>query len=152
MPIIKRNFPGNKTQDQGAISNITYSEPSGAVKVAEVGRHLLPIPTPGSGTGYTTDVSGTPRSLPFKGINLAVYNNANAVGSITLGSLSSVASLASGATDAAGNVGIPCPPNAWTYIATSSQQWAISSAATLLVFTIDDVSNVQVVSQDNAST
>src|SRR5271156_1204945 len=109
--IQKRNFPGNTTQDQGSISNLTYSNPSGAEKTTEVGRHLLPLSKPGVGNGYSTDVSAAAYALPSAGRNLAVYNSAGTVGSITFGSASTVASLASGVTDSSGNVGLPCPAN-----------------------------------------
>lgn len=150
MAIKNRTIPGNKVRDHSSIEAIAYNEASGAKKVAEVGRHLLPLPTPGTGTGYTTNVT-TVTSLPL-GVNLAVYNNAVAVGSITLGSASTVASLAPGVTDTAGNVGIACAPNAWTYIATADQHWVIASAATLLTYMIDDPSTIVIQPQTNAST
>lgn len=152
MAINKRNLPSNAVQDPGAIDVLEYNNSAGARKVAEVGRHLIPLPTPGVGTGYTTNVSAAAFALPSAGKNLAVYNNAGAVGSITLGTASSVASLAPGVTDSSGNVGIACAPNAWTYIACGPQNWVISSAATLLVYLIDDDTSIQVQSQNNAST
>lgn len=143
--IKKRNFPGNMTQDLGAIGNLTYSNPSGAEKITEVGRHLIPLPTPGTGTGYTTDVSSAAYALPSAGRNLAVYNNSGSVGSITFGSASTVASLAVGVTDSSGNVGLPCMPNSWSYFASGYSNYVISSASTLLVFLINDDSSIQAV-------
>lgn len=138
-----RNVPGNKTHDPSSIINNQYNEASGAEKNTEVGRHLLPIPYLLLGVlSYTTDAS-TIRTLPHKGMNLAIYNNAGAVGSITLGEDGAQASLAPGVTDATGHVGIPCEPNAWTYIACSESQFVIASAATLLVFIIDDNSSIK---------
>lgn len=137
-----RNVPGPQSYDQGTIQNNQYNEAAGSQKNSEVGRHLLPIPFQGEGIAYTTDAS-TVRVLPRKGMNLAVYNNAGAVGSITLGEDGTIATLAPGVTDAAGHVGIPCTPNQWTYIACSTQQWVIASAATLLVFIIDDNSSIK---------
>jgi len=135
-----RNVPGHQSYDQGSIQNNQYNEAAGSQKNSEVGRHLLPIPL--SASSFTTDAS-TIRVLPRKGMNLAVYNNAGALGSITLGESAAQASLAPGVTDATGHVGLPCPPGQWTYIACSTQQWVISSAATLLVFIIDDNSSIK---------
>lgn len=128
-----------KTVDGLEIANASYSNSSGAQKNAEVGRHLKPLNA--SGTTFTTDAS-TARSLPAKGRNLAVYNNAGAIGSVTLGTDATVASLAAGVADAAGNVGIPCKPNDWTFIACYDKNYVISSAATLLVFLIEDDSTI----------
>ena len=44
--ILKRNQNGNQVQDPSAIANFEYNQAAGAQKVAEVGRHLLPLPTP----------------------------------------------------------------------------------------------------------
>jgi hypothetical protein len=152
MAIQKRNLPSNSVQDPGAIDVLEYNNAAGARKIAEVGRHLVPLATPGSGTGYTTDVSSAAFPLPSAGRNLAVYNNNTTVGAITLGNDNTITALAAGATDSSGRVGIPCAPNAWTYIACGSQNWVKSSAATLLVFLIDDDTFIQVQSQNNAST
>jgi hypothetical protein len=124
--------------DPGTVSNQTYNRASGAQKNTEVGQHLKPITFNNAGTiAFTTDAS-TARSLPSKGRNLAVYNNAVAIGAVTLGDDSTMAALAAGVTDATGNVGIPCAPGAWTYIACNNRQWVKSTAATLLVFVIED--------------
>lgn len=137
MAIFKRFF--NKVQDPSAISNLTYNEAAGAQKNMEVGRHLLPL-TDGAGA-FTTDAT-TARLLPSKGRTLAVYNNAGAVGAITLGSATYVPTAqVAGAVQAATegqNVGIPCAANSWTYIACGQQDQVISTAATLLVFLVDD--------------
>jgi hypothetical protein len=146
--IQKRNFPGDQTLDPSSIDNLEYNNAAGAKKVAEVGRHLLAI-TLGGGA-FTTDAS-TIRPLPGQGKNLAVYNNNTAVGSVTLGEASTQLSLAPGVTDASGHVGIPCAPNSWTYIACGPSNWVISSAATLLVFIIDDSTSIKKQSNDNAS-
>lgn len=139
----QRTFPGNKVQDPSTIANHTYNEQSGAQKNMEVGRKLLPL---GDGaSGYTTDAT-TAKKLPSKGKNLAVYNNAGAVGSVTLGTNTpALVSQAPGAVQASTNgqsVGIPCTPNDWTYIAAGEHDWVIASAATLLVFIIDDNSSI----------
>lgn len=110
---------------------------SGAKKVLTVGPHLIPIPT-SSPTVFTTNVSGTPVGLPKLGLNLAIYNNAGAVGTVTIGNTPSITSQAIGASDTAGNVGCACPPNAWTYLSMGNNRWVISSAATLIVYLIED--------------
>lgn len=138
-----RNLPGNNVQDPATLHNLEYSNSAGSKKVSEVGRHLLPLKfISGGALAYTTDAS-TARVLDSPGKLLAVYNNANAVGSVTLNESSAIASLAPGATDSTGHVGIPCPPNAWTYIACDKSNWVISSAATLLVFLIDDETSIK---------
>jgi hypothetical protein len=121
--------------DAGSAVSQSYNEQAGAQKNTEVGRYLVPLKS--DATTYTTDAS-TARALPSKGRNLAIYNNANAVGSATLGDDASMASLGAGAADSNGNVGIPCKPNDWTYIACNERQFVRTSASTLLVFLIED--------------
>lgn len=144
-PVIKkRNQDSNQTQDMAAIANFEYNQAAGAQKVAEVGRHLLPLPVPGTGSGWTTDVSGGAYALPAAGKNLAVYNSDSAVAAITFGADGTVTALAAGATDSSGRVGLPCQPNAWSYFAAGYSTFVISSAATLLVFLINDNTTIQV--------
>lgn len=138
-----RNLPSDKVQDPSSISNLTYSNTAGANKNTEVGRHLLPIPVVTAGVlSYKTNVT-VATVLPCKGRNLAVYNNAGAVGSITLGEDATITALAAGVADATGHVGIACPPNDWTYIACGEQNWVIGTAATLLCYLIDDDTSVK---------
>jgi len=129
-----RNVKGNKIQDQGAILNNQYSQSAGAEKNTEVGRHLVPL-NDGAG-GFTTNAT-TAKILPQLGRNLAIYNN-GAIASLTLGDSAAVVSLAPGVTDAAGNVGIALKPNDWTYVACNERRWVIASAATALVYLIED--------------
>jgi hypothetical protein len=121
--------------DPGQIVNHSYNQAAGAQKNIEVGKHLVPLKS--DATTYTTDAS-TARALPSKGRNLAIYNNAGTVGVVTLGDSAGMAALTIGATDADGNVGIPCKPNDWTYIACNEKQFVKTSAATLFVFLIED--------------
>lgn len=139
MPKNIRNQQGQSIQDPSSISNLTYNEMAGAQKNSEVGRKLLALPDGAS--GYTTNAT-TAKKLPKMGANLAVYNNAGAVGSITLGTntptlTSQAPGVVLAGTDGR-SVGIACPPNDWTYIAAGDLDWAIASAATLLVYLIDD--------------
>lgn len=136
-----RNFPGDKVQDQGALSNIVYNNAAGAEKNTDVGKHLLPL---GDGAGGFTTNATTAKKLPSQGRNIAVFNNASDVESITLGESSAVSSLASGVTDANGHVGIPCKGLDWTYIACNESDWIISSSANLLVFLINDDTTIKV--------
>jgi len=149
MAKIQRVFPGNKTQDPSAISNHTYNEHAGAQKNVEVGRKLKPLNS--SATAWTTDAT-TVRTLPSKGRNLAVYNNAGAVGSITLGFVANTGTQLTPVSQAPGavqantdgqNVGIACAPNDWTYIACGDQDQVIASAATLLVYLIEDDTSIK---------
>lgn len=139
MAINKRNT--NNIKDTGQLENLTYNEYSGSKKVSEVGRKLSPMDD-GTGAGYTTDAS-TARVLPGMGKNLAVYNNASSVAAISLGDDNTIAALTPGQCDSNGNVGIPCAPNAWTYVACGSKTWVRSSVATLLVFLIDDDTQIR---------
>lgn len=149
MAINKRNQEGQAILDPASIEGLSYNNAAGSRKSSEVGRHLLPL---GDGAGAFTTNATVIKVLPALGKNLAVYNNSGTVASITLGESSGQASLAVGATDASGHVGIPCQPNAWTYIACNMSQWVIASSANLLVFIIDDETYIRQQSQNNAST
>jgi len=142
--IKKRNVPGNTVQDPSAISVNEYSNAVGAIKTSENGRHLLPLPTPTVGTGYTTTPT-VAYALPSAGRNLAVYNSTGTAGSITFGTDNTVTALAGGTTDSSGRVGLPCPGNSWSYFASGYSNWVISSAGTLFVFLINDDSSIQAV-------
>jgi hypothetical protein len=131
-----RKIDGTRVVSPGDADVFTYSGPAGARKSTEVGRKLIPIPTPAASPAWTTNIATAVAIQPGK--NIAVYNNANAMGSITFGSAGTVASLAAGAVDANGNVGLPCPPNSWSYFASGESNFMISSAATMLVFLIAD--------------
>lgn len=138
-----RTIPGGATLDPSTIDNLEYNNPAGSKKVSEVGRHLIPLKyISGGNVAYTTDAS-TARALDRAGACLAVYNNSGSVASVTLGEDGSIASLAAGVTDANGHVGIPCAPNAWTYIACGHSNWVITSSASLMVFLINDLSSIK---------
>jgi len=137
----QRNLPGTAVRDASIIDNLIYSESSGGQKNVTVGPHLLPLPNGAS--GYTTDAT-TAKVLPSPGKNLAVYNNAGVVGSITFGEDNTVTAQAPGAIQAGTqHVGIACPPNSWSYLAAGPQNWVIASAATLLVYLIDDETSIR---------
>lgn len=138
-----RNVPGNNVQDPSTIANLTYNEAAGAQKNTDVGRYLVPMVFVSVGViTYTTDAT-TARALSKKGANLAVYNNSATLGSITFGDDASVASLAAGAVDANGNVGVACKPNDWTFLSAGDRSWLKSSAATLLVYVIYDETSIK---------
>ena len=139
-----RNVPGQEIQDPSMIENLEYNNAAGSKKVSEVGRHLLPLKFINAGAlAYTTNAT-TAKVLDAPGACLAVYNNSGSVASITLDESSAIVSLAVGVTDANGHVGIPCLPNAWTYIACGNSNWVIASSANLLVYLIDDNSSMHV--------
>lgn len=127
-------------QDQSSIDSMLFNPQAGAQKNMEVGRHLLPLKS--SGTAFTTDAT-TARALSSKGKCIAVYNNAGAIGAVTLGDDAAMAALAAGVCDASGNVGIPCAAGQWTYIACYDRQFVKSTAATLLVFEIADDTSIK---------
>ena len=135
-PKINRVIPITALSDSMSIDSIVYNFQSGANKNLPIGPHLLPIPT--SSTTWTTSVNAAAVGLPAVGMNLAIYNNAGTAGSITIGATPAVTSQAIGAVDTNGNVGCACPPNSWTYLSMGNNQWVISSAATLIVYMIDD--------------
>lgn len=139
-----RQNQGFQVYDPSAIDNLEFNAAAGSHKISEVGRHLLPIPyVSGGSVAYTTQANAAPVILPILGTNLAVYNNSGSLASLTLGEDNTITSLAAGTTDASGHVGIPLAPNSWTYIASASQQWVITSAATVLVFMIDDTTGIK---------
>lgn len=115
--------------------SLSFNQASGARKTLPTGPHLLPIPS-GAGT-WTTNVT-TATNLGMMGLNIAVYNNSGSVGTVTIGNSSSITSQAIGASDANGNVGVPCTPNSWTYLSMGTNSWIIASAATLFVYLYDD--------------
>lgn len=131
-----RSIDNRSIADPHSIDNAQHNQSAGAKKIMNVGPVLLPLPTGATFTCNATTAVG----LPAIGKNIAVYNNANAVGSITLGTDGTVTVLASGVINASGQAGIACPPNAWTYISMGTQQFIIASAATLLVYMVDDAS------------
>lgn len=124
----------SKNFDPQVTASNSYNDPAGAQKNVDVGAKLKPIQI--ADMSWTTDAT-TARQVPA-GTQLMVYNNAGAVGSVRFGQDSSVVSGAAGAVDANGNVAIPCKPNDWTLVASSTDTWVVTSAATLLVFIIDD--------------
>jgi hypothetical protein len=136
--IKERQLPGDQSRDPSIVELLTYNERAGARKSVEVGRALIPL---GDGaSGFTTNAATAPRILPSAGRNLAIYNNAGAVGSVTVGD-NTMTSQAPGAVQISGSnvfVGVPCPPNSWTYLSSGQWNWVAASAATLLVFLIDD--------------
>jgi hypothetical protein len=144
MPKNIRQTQGQNIYDPSNIEALEFNPAAGSKKVSEVGRGLLPLKyISGSSVAYTTDAS-TARRLDFPGKCLAVYNNSGTLGSVTLGSANTAPSLlAAGVPDASGNVGIPCQPNAWTYIACNLNTWVIANASTTMVFLIDDETNIK---------
>lgn len=124
--------------DSASIDNLTFNQRAGALKNMEVGRVLVGLDL--DATTKTTDAS-TARALPYKGACLAIYNNSSSVAAITLGSDSSITALAPGAC-AGGNVGVPCTPNDWTFLACYDKQWVKTTASVLLVFLIADDTTV----------
>jgi hypothetical protein len=125
-------------QDPNGIKAAEYNPASGGQKSLAVGPRLLPIPT-GATTWTTTPTTRT--ALPALGLNIAVYNNSGAVGSIVIGGIA-ITTLAPGATDASGNVGVACPPNAWTWLSMSNNQYVITSVSTLLVYIMEDPTRI----------
>lgn len=149
--IRNRAIPSDQTRDPASIELLTYNEKSGSRKSSEVGRALIPIPI--AAGAYSTDAS-TQRALGLAGLNLAIYNNSAAVHAVTVGD-STVAAQAAGAVqNSSGNifVGVPCAPNAWTYLAAAQWNFVITDSSALIVFIIDDPTYIQTQPANNAST
>lgn len=130
----------NANFDPSSVSNDGYSTYAGAHKVSPVGHKLIPITT-ADGVGTT---NATTSQNVGGGATLAIYNNSGSLGVVTTGG-PTVTSLALGVSAASSDpanitpsVGIPCMPNAWTYINTYDHTHVIVSAATLFVFVIKD--------------
>jgi len=133
---MSKNVRTNQDQalDQGTIANLGFNEAAGVHKVAQAGLKLKPfclVPD----TTYTTDFS-TRRNVG-QGVTLACYNSTAAALAITTGDIT-VTALAVGVANAAGKVGIPVPANSWFYLNTFTDTHAITSAAGLMVFIVED--------------
>ena len=128
-----------KWQQSGCDTESVEHNPSaGARKSLEIGPHLLPIPVVTSGSpSFTTNVT-TATILPYVGANLYVYNNSSTAYSITIGNSSAITAQAIGASDANGNVGVACMPNAWTLLSTGLNRWVIANNASLIVYMVED--------------
>jgi hypothetical protein len=118
--------------------SIEYNPASGACKSLIVGPRLLPIPV---GATWTTNVT-TATALPTLGCLVSIYNNSGTAGSVTVGQNATIASQAIGAFDANGNVGVACAPNAYTNLSLGNNQWIIASAATLIVYLVEDPTSI----------
>ncbi len=148
--ILERTLDGSYSVDPSSIELLTYNPRSGARKSVEVGRALLPL---GDGAGGYTTNAATPKILPSAGKDLAIYNTAGAVGSVTVGD-NTMVPQAAGAVQISGTnvfVGVPCPPGTWTYLAAGQWNWVATSAATLLVFIIDDPTFIFALPATNSS-
>lgn len=130
----------SSTTDAGLAENNSYNDQAGVRKVSDFGKSLKPLQI--GATSYTTDYT-TARNIGL-GRSLAIYNNSAAVKSITF-SDTAITALAAGATDASGNVGIPLPPNAWTYLSNYNKQFAITDSALAIVLIADDDTDIQLV-------
>lgn len=131
----KRNSP--KTHDAAVTDSLKYNEQAGADKNVTVGPHLKPLRK--TDMTYTTDASGG-MTVPA-GAQLAIYNSTGSVGAITVSPAVATA-LAPGVTDVNGNVGVPCPPNTWSYVSVWDRTFIQTTAATIMVFLINDDSTV----------
>jgi hypothetical protein len=120
------------------IDSIEYNPASGAEKALLVGPRLLPIPT---AAGWTTNIVAA-KSLPYLGALMYIYNNSGTAAAVTVGQDNTIAAQAIGAVDANGNVGVACPPNAYTYVSLGSNQWIIGSTATLIAYIVEDPTRI----------
>ena len=129
-------------QDPNQIDAVEYNPASGGEKSLIVGPRLLPIPIVTAGVAaYSTNVTAA-TAMPYLGALLAIYNNSGTVGTVTVGQSAAVTSQAIGTSDANGNVGVACAPNAYTYLSMGNNQWIIGSAATLFVYIIEDPTRI----------
>ena len=133
MATAKKRTGKSVNYDSQTTASNTYNDYAGAQKNVEVGAVLQPIRT---GSGWSTDASTT-KELP-SGTQLAIYNNSGTLGAVAFGDLSSVAVGAAGSVDGSGSPSIPCKPNEWTHICCGTRTFVKTSAATLLVFVVQD--------------
>jgi hypothetical protein len=134
---------GNQALDSGTIANIGFNEAAGVHKVAQAGLKLKPLPL--TGTTFTTDASTIRKIQP--GSTLALFNNNTTVAAFRLSKKEDAAALAAGAVDNTagdgfGDVGVPVAAGAWHYTNAVDCDNIITSAATLLVFLVEDESRV----------
>lgn len=142
MPKNNRAIDTASLQDPNGIKAAEYNPSSGGQKSLIVGPKFLPIRNVTAGVpGYTTNITAA-TAIPYRGAILAIYNNSGTAGSVTVGQNNTVTSQAIGAVDANGNVGIACPPNAYTYVSMGYDQWIIGSAATLICYIMEDPTRI----------
>ena len=135
----ERKIKGTKVRDSGDILNLQYNEKAGAEKNMDVGGALIPL---NAETTPTTAANAAAVAVGA-GKTLALYNNAAAVASVTIGD-STVVSQAPGAVQAGKKwAGIPVPPNSWHRVSMGENTHIITSAATLLVFIVEDDTYIQ---------
>jgi hypothetical protein len=134
---MSNNRDSSQSIDQGAIANLAFNQAAGVYKVAQAGLKLKPLKL--SDISHTTDFSTL--RLVGKGATLAFYNSTGAALTVTMGG-SAQTSLAAGATSADGKVGIPVPANSWFYANSYDDTHAITSAAGLLGFIVEDATSI----------
>jgi len=127
---------GREIHDVLNIGSLTFNKASGAQKNLAAGPHLKPLVLDPAAPTFTTDAS-TARSVR-PGALLAIYNNSGTAGAITLGTDAAVPALAIGVADSSGRVGIACKPNDWTYVSVYDKSFIRTTAATLLVYIVED--------------
>lgn len=122
----------------GETEDLKFNQASGADKVIPAGHHLKPIFI-GANTFST---NATTRLSIGRGVTLAVFNNAATVSTITIGD-STVTSQGAGLVQAGTEfVGIPLKPYEYTYLNTFDKEYVITSAATALVYIVEDDTNI----------
>ena len=151
-PQIKsRQLPGDQTRDPSVVELLTYNEKTGARKALNVGASLLPL---GNGAGgYTTNASTAPLPLPSAGCQVYVYNSSSALYAVTLGD-NTMTAQSPGAVQVGGSapfVGVPCQPNAWTWVSSGQWNYVATNNAALLVFLVDDPTYIIAQSATNSS-
>lgn len=122
----------------GETADLKFNQASGADKVIPAGHHLKPVFI-GVG-GYTTNA--TTRLNVGKGVTLAIYNNSALVASATIGD-ATVVSQAPGAVQAGTPfVGVALSSQSFTYLNTYDKDYIVTSAATVLVYIVEDDTNI----------
>lgn len=125
--------------DPSSVASKTYNEYAGSTKISDVGHKFAPLQ---SSTGvFTTDASTV---VPVgAGKALAIYNDSDAIESVTTGD-NSVVSQTVGAIQAGTPadlfpfIGIPCKPNDWTYINLFDHTHVVTSSDNCIVLIIKD--------------
>lgn len=122
----KQRTLNNVSQDLGSVELVQHNEASGAKKSVSVG----PCFINNTGLALNTAQNVNP------GQSLYIYNNAGAVGWVSLGINTAVAPT--GFANA-----IPCKPNDWTVISSGLNNTILGSAATLGLYILDDATGLK---------
>lgn len=132
----KRVLGKSSNTDSASISATENNTLTGSKKVTEVGP-AFQLP-PGAASVTPRDASTAVTQYPL-GANLMIYNNSASVAWIGMAPLSADVPAAPGPTNA-----IPLKPADWTRISLGLNHFVKTSAATALIYILDDQTNLNI--------